>query len=60
MDDPADLDGDDRFYGYDLSVLGDERERRQPSNNSGGCCVLIFVLGSMLGAGWWGVSNYLA
>lgn len=60
MDDPADLDGDGKFDGIDISIMEDDSGTRRQINNNGGCgcCVLLFVIGSVLGAGWWGVSHY--
>ena len=63
MDDRADLDGDGKFDGIDISIMEDDNGTRRPINNNGGCgcCVMLFVLGSVLGgAGWWGVNHYLA
>jgi len=61
MDDRADLDGDGTYDGIDISIMKGDKGTRQPSSNGGcGCCVVLLVLGSVLGAGWWGVSHYLA
>ena len=58
--DQADLDGDGKFDGVDISIMEEDRGTRRPSNNSGGgCCVLLLVLGSVLGAGWLSFTNYL-
>ena len=60
--DPADLDGDGKFDGVDISIMDDDIGTRQPIDNNGGCgcCVLLLVLGSVVGAGWYGVCQYLA
>jgi hypothetical protein len=50
MDDPADLDGDGEFDAIDISIMENSEDSGGRKNNSG-CCVLFFLLGSMLIAG---------
>lgn len=60
MDDPADFDGDGNFDGVDISIIDEDRPSKRPSNNGGGGCgVMLFVLGSAIGVGWYGVCRYL-
>ncbi|MBU1566543.1 MAG: hypothetical protein KJ630_13065 [Proteobacteria bacterium] len=62
MDDRADLDGDGKFDVLDISIMEDDRGARRPINNNGGCgcCIVLLFLGSTIGAGWYGVCQYLA
>jgi hypothetical protein len=50
MDDPADLDGDGEFDAIDISIM-ENSENSDGRKNHSGCCVLVFLLGSMLIAG---------
>ena len=51
--DHADLDGDGEFDAIDISIMEDEEENKQPVNRKSGCCVVLFLLGSSIGAGMW-------
>jgi hypothetical protein len=46
-DDPADLDGDDKFDGVDISIMEDDGETRRPSNNNGGCGCSVVLDGGV-------------
>jgi len=45
--------------GVDIVFLDDDGGAKRPINDNSGCCVLLLVLGSMLGAGWLNVVNIM-
>jgi len=52
MNDPADIDGDGEFDAIDISIMEDDRDIRQLKDKNSGYCVAIFILGSVITAGW--------
>jgi hypothetical protein len=59
FEDPADLDGDGEFDGIDIAFLEGENGggKKEPVNGKSGCCVVLFLVGSSVGAGLW-IGNY--
>lgn len=59
--DPAGIYDDGRFDAIDISIMEDEIGARRPinSNGSGGGCVFLLVLGSVVGSRRWCVGYCL-
>jgi len=49
MSDPGDLDGDGKFNAIDIAIM--EKGEDNARNGNGGCCVVLFFLGSLFAAG---------
>ena len=59
MENPDDFDGDGDFNALDISILDDDTGTRRPSQNGGGCFVLLLVLGSAIGGCCYEISHLL-
>lgn len=53
--DPADFDGDGEFDGIDIAFLEGEGGvgDKKPARGNSGCCVLLLIIGSSVGAISW-------
>jgi len=50
MSDPGDLDGDGKFDAIDIAIM-ENGEDNVASKGNAGCCVMLFLLGSIFAAG---------
>lgn len=58
---PGDFNGDGDFDASDATIFDDilkEDGEKQPNSTKSGCCLLLFGLCSVVGAGW-GISKHL-
>jgi len=50
MSDPGDLDGDGKFDAIDIAIM-ENGEDNVARNGNGGCCAVLFHLGSLFATG---------